>query len=151
MKYYIAYGSNLVKEEMSSRCPLAQKVLITVLENYRLAFKGLKDMSFLTIEPSEGHLVPVVVYKITPLDEFYLDEYEGYPDLYTKQEISVKYNNEIINAFTYVMTPSHSYNLPSGRYLERCMQGYKDYQLHHKYLMEAYDYTKSQLPKKLIK
>lgn len=38
--YYIAYGSNLNKEEMKQRCKDAKFVSLARLENYTLAYRG---------------------------------------------------------------------------------------------------------------
>ena len=38
--YYIAYGSNLNKEEMKQRCKDAKFVSLARLENYTLTYRG---------------------------------------------------------------------------------------------------------------
>ena len=77
-RYYIAYGSNLNLPQMRGRCPGATIVGTSVIEDYRLLFKGSKTGSYLTIEPWEGGRVPVAVWEVTAADERNLDRYEGY-------------------------------------------------------------------------
>ena len=60
-RYYLAYGSNLNLQQMSSRCPDAKKVGIAVLRGYRLMFKGSASGNYLTIEKADGYFVPVGV------------------------------------------------------------------------------------------
>lgn len=42
MKLYVAYGSNLNKEQMSHRCPDAKPVYTGYLENWELIYRGSK-------------------------------------------------------------------------------------------------------------
>ena len=49
MKYYLAYGSNLNKEQMQKRCPGAVPVGTMTLKGFELKFKGP-----LTIEKKNG-------------------------------------------------------------------------------------------------
>ncbi len=150
-KYYLAYGSNLNKEEMKSRCPFAIPVGTSAIQNYRLAFRGIKNISYLTIEPCEGSLVPVGIYEITPMDEANLDYYEGYPGLYDKQLVKVQFNNKEIEALVYIMANKYSYNLPTTMYISRCLQGYKDFYFSSRFLYNALEFTSDNIPKKLIK
>ena len=39
-KLYVAYGSNLNKEQMRYRCPTAKFVGTGIIEGYELQFKG---------------------------------------------------------------------------------------------------------------
>jgi len=48
-KYYIAYGSNLNKEQMKSRCPDAVPVGTSEIKNYTLLFKGHPNRAVATI------------------------------------------------------------------------------------------------------
>ena len=77
-KYYLAYGSNLNIRQMSWRCFDASVIGTTTLSGYRLAYKGTGDgSSYLTIEESKDHYVPLGVYEISLEDEKNLDIYEG--------------------------------------------------------------------------
>ena len=66
-KYYLAYGSNLNEEQMAWRCPTASVVGVADLNDWRLLFRGSKTGSYLTIEPCEGHTIPVAIWSITKL------------------------------------------------------------------------------------
>ena len=78
---YIAYGSNMVTEQMAHRCPSAKLIGIGYLPNHRLAF-----YLHATVERTRVHgaKVPVAVWEITDADERSLDRYEGFPTYYTK-------------------------------------------------------------------
>lgn len=73
-KLYVAYGSNLNKNQMRSRCPGAKFVGTGVIENYELQFKGSLHGAHATIAPKEGAFVPVGVWTIQKRDESYLDK-----------------------------------------------------------------------------
>lgn len=77
-RYYVAYGSNLNVRQMLMRCPTARMIGTSVIQNYRLLFKGSKTGSYLTIEPATGSEVPVGVWEVSKADELALDHYEGF-------------------------------------------------------------------------
>ena len=78
---YIAYGSNMVEEQMAHRCPNARLIGMGYLPNHRLEF-----YLHATVERTRAHgsKVPVAVWEISETDERSLDRYEGYPTYYTK-------------------------------------------------------------------
>ena len=44
MKYYVAYGSNLNREQMAHRCPEAKLVGTGMLSNYEMVLEEIKVM-----------------------------------------------------------------------------------------------------------
>ena len=44
MKYYVAYGSNLNREQMAHRCPEAKLVGTGMLSNYEMCLEEIKVM-----------------------------------------------------------------------------------------------------------
>src|SRR6056297_1279094 len=103
-RLYVAYGSNLNLEHMRFRCPTAKVVGKGILNNYRLLFKGIPYNAFATIEPYKNKKVPVVVWELKSEDEKSLDRYEGYPDLYYKEDIKVEMENkETVKTMAYIM------------------------------------------------
>ena len=78
---YIAYGSNMVQEQMAYRCPDAKLIGTGYIAGARLEF-----YLHATVERT-GNLrnrVPVAVWEISSEDEKRLDRYEGFPNYYTK-------------------------------------------------------------------
>lgn len=125
-KLYIAYGSNLNLSQMKKRCPTAKVIGKSEIEDYELVFKGSKTNAVATIEPCEGSVVPVLIWDIKDEDEKALDRYEGYPNLYGKEEIKITLDDNHISAMVYIMTPGHQYGNPSKFYLETIEKGYTD-------------------------
>ena len=84
---YIAYGSNMVAEQMAHRCPNAQLIGTGWLLNHRLEF-----YLHATVEKtrSKGARVPVAVWEIDEADEHSLDRYEGVPHYYVKRQARVQ-------------------------------------------------------------
>ena len=84
---YIAYGSNMVQEQMAYRCPDARLVGMGYLPSARLEF-----YLHATVERSRSKdaQVPVAVWEISEADEAMLDRYEGYPSYYIKAERTVR-------------------------------------------------------------
>lgn len=137
-KYYIAYGSNMDKEQMAYRCPTAQLLGRTELEDYRLLFKGSKTGAYATIEPEEGSRVPVLVWIIEKEDEKRLDRYEGYPVFYYKKDLEINLDGKRVTALVYIMDESREYGKPSERYYGVLERAYRKYGFPMEILTEAY-------------
>ena len=111
-KLYIAYGSNLNKEQMQRRCPDAIPVTEALLSDYQLKFMGnSKRYGVLNIIPKKGCSVPIVLWKITKADEESLDQYEGYPFLYEKKYFTCDVDGTEYKCMAYIMT--ENYNEPA--------------------------------------
>lgn len=80
---YIAYGSNMVKEQMDYRCPDAKLIGTGYIERARLEFYLHATVKRSQIKDAR---VPVAVWEISDADERRLDRYEGFPDYYIKEE-----------------------------------------------------------------
>ena len=125
MKYYLAYGSNLNKDQMAFRCPDAVPIGTGTIKHYRLVFRR----GVLTIEPSPGEYVPVGVWQISEEDEKSLDRYEGVPRFYRKETVPIVLNKtgELVDALYYVMNPGFPIDVPSQNYMWICTKGYEDF------------------------
>ena len=98
---YIAYGSNMVAEQMAHRCPNARLIGTGQLPNHRLEF-----YLHATVERSKakGAMVPVAVWEIDEADEKSLDRYEGFPTYYTKHKRKVLMDDgSEITGLVYIM------------------------------------------------
>ena len=142
-KYYIAYGSNLNLPQMRVRCPNARVIGTSVIDGYRLLFKGSKTGSYLTIEPKEGGKVPVVVWEVTESDEKELDRYEGYPTFYYKKTMTLDVKEirtgkiRRKEAFVYIMHEERKLGSPSRYYIRTCLDGYRAFGFDERYLYDA--------------
>lgn len=136
-RLYIAYGSNLHKEQMAFRCPDAKPVCTSTLHDYRLVFQGYPYGAHANVIPEKGQEVPVAIWEISAKDEAALDRYEGVSGgYYTKEYMKVEVNGEMKEALVYIMTP-HDFGIPHDRYLEIIAQGYEDFNLDARVLNEA--------------
>lgn len=126
-KYYLAYGSNLNLEQMAYRCPNATVVGDTVLNDYRLLFRGMPGNTHATVERAKGYNVPVLVWKITDADEAALDVYEGFPRYYYKEYVSIRIGKSIMPAMLYIMTDGYQLGAPSRQYYNIIQTGYKTF------------------------
>lgn len=124
--YYIAYGSNLHLGQMAHRCPDATVVGASVLNGWRLMFKGSKSGNYATIEPCIGESVPVLIWELSEADERALDRYEGFPVFYFKQTIPVVVNGQNIDAMAYLMRLDAKIGVPSLAYVQTLEIGYRD-------------------------
>lgn len=124
-KLYIAYGSNLNLEQMAHRCPDSKPLGKVELNDYQLLFRGGRGGSVATVEPLKGNSVPCLLWEITKTDETTLDRYEGFPYLYRKEYIKVKFGNEEVEAMIYIMNKGHMLGTPSLYYYSIIFDGYK--------------------------
>ena len=108
---YIAYGSNLNREQMALRCPDAKVVGTGEIKDY---------------EPKKGESVPVLIWEISPRDEFNLDRYEGYPRLYGKEMLEVEMEGNREKMMAYTMTEGYAMGVPSEHYLATIRTGYQE-------------------------
>ena len=120
---YFAYGSNLYHKQMKKRCRQSIYIKCFILKNYKLFFRN----SFLgggvaDVEKRKNSKVLGALYKITKKDEKKLDIYEDFPNTYVKKYFKLSG----MRVMFYYMPKKTKYNLPSKRYLNLIIQGYKD-------------------------
>ena len=129
---YIAYGSNLNKEQMSRRCPNSEFVGAATLPHYKLEFRRV-----LTITVCPGASVPVAVWKISRDDLANLDLYEGWPHCYRRESLHVNFADGTgCSAMAYVMNGGYL-ALPSDSYYRIVADGFRDCGLDEAVLKQA--------------
>lgn len=121
---YAAYGSNMNIRQMEYRCPNAKIIGTGKIKGYRLTFRR---GGYANIEPAEDESVPILVWDTTISDERRLDQYEGYPDFYTKELVEVEMDDgEKKMAYIYIMTNTArgEYAVPTVQYYRSVKSGY---------------------------
>lgn len=147
--YYLAYGSNLNLYQMNFRCPSSKVIGSTILRDYRLVYKGTDDnFAYLTIEKHECSKVPLGLFELSDIDILSLDQYEGYPELYSKKYMPIKVGNKINYALIYIMNDGYDYHIPDIDYISTCIDGYNDFGFDMNILNNALQDTIVNLPKK---
>lgn len=148
--YYLAYGSNLNKAQMRSRCPHAVAKYTGLLSGWELFYAGSKSGNYATIRKCEGKSVPVAIWEIDGLDEYYLDIYEGYPDFYFKDKIKFLTTEGEKEAMVYIMRTDAKEGIPSVGYEKTVRQGYQDFGLDEKYLNQSISDTINRVLERVI-
>lgn len=141
-RIYGAYGSNLNVKQMKKRCPTAKVIGTTVINNYALVFRGSKDAAVATLEPSPGSVVPIALWEIQAQDEYYLDRYEGYPDLYRKEMLDFNVSSQVKEIMIYLMNEHYPYGIPSSSYINVIQEGYRDHGFDESILLDAVEQAK---------
>ena len=128
--YYFAYGSNLSKKQMQTRCPDGKAMFSATLPNYQLLFTGWSRVwrgGVANIKGFRGRKVLGAIYEITEQCLRRLDKYEtGY------QRFNVTVFDEDgqqIEAVTYIKAGQIEETSPSKEYLAVIRQGYRDWGL----------------------
>ena len=119
MIYYFAYGMLTNPDIMSD----SELVGVAELKNFKLEWNQFANVT-------EDHLSSVMgaLWKISPEFLLYLDQIEGYPDLYHRIQVPVTIKNQEVLAWVYIQTKSTRNrlvrNVPSKSYLNTVRQGY---------------------------
>lgn len=94
MLYYFAYGSNMNEKQMQERCNdrSIRHYKRAYLKGYRFVYDGYsssRKRAVANVVPDENGIVWGVIYKITEDCLSRLDQYEGYPEAYTRDTFEV--------------------------------------------------------------
>ena len=119
---YIAYGSNMVEDQMAVRTPDAKFLGLGTLPNHRLEF-----YRHATAEPDDtcAEGVPVAVWEISNADERRLDVYEGFPYYYSKEEATVRMpDGSEIKGMVYTMCKGYKEGSPAKSYYDAIRRAY---------------------------
>lgn len=143
LKAFAAYGSCLHLEAMKQRCPHAKAIGKAILPGWRLVWKGPQEQSaLLTIEPEADARTELGIFLIDWQEEKLLDQYECYPELYSKSYVFVDvelFSGESVRmeVFFYRMDQSMPYNLPKPSDFEVYLASYFSFGLDPKQLQQA--------------
>ena len=117
-RYYFAYGSNIAKKEMASRCPGSQLAGRAQLLAHSFL---INERGVASVAPARDCITHGLLWTITPADERALDRYEGTAKgYYVKKVVAVRPadSNEVVEALIYVAS-SNSPGIPRPGYLEK--------------------------------
>jgi cation transport regulator ChaC len=117
-RYYFAYGSNMAKGQMASRCPGSQLAGRAHLLAYSFL---INERGVASVNPAQGCVTYGLLWRITPADEAALDRWEGVAKgLYLKEVVAVHPNDgsEAVQAFIYVASNNRP-GIPRPGYLEK--------------------------------
>ena len=137
-RLYFAYGSNINLEQMAFRCPNAKPLMPVTLSGYELAYRGYGGVA--TVIPKEGETVPGLLWSITPECEESLDQYEGYPKLYHKADVTVTdpETGKQYHTMMYEMDQRHKMPaVPSPYYYSIIEEGYRQNGMDTKPLLQS--------------
>ena len=145
---YLAYGSNMNYRQMTQRCPGAETIGTTEIEDRRLVFAGRSQGAVATIEKAPGFTVPAIVWRIKPEHEKILDAYEGFPGFYGKEMFEVWFRGDRVKIMAYVMGQRPQggrldtiFGAPDESYLKSIHEGYEMVGFDHAILDEAVRYS----------
>jgi len=114
---YFAYGSNMDLEQMYERCPHNNKLLgVSILEGWEFF---INSRGVANIIMSENSNVYGIIFKITDRCLSCLDMHEGYPSIYQRDELPVKFGDMTLNAWVFIDKKSIDKGKPRTNYIER--------------------------------
>lgn len=130
-RLYFAYGSNMNPVQMLMRCPYSKAVARATISGYRLA---INSRGVATIVRAEKSSVSGVLWKISRIEESFLDCFEGVASgAYVKRYIPVSFKGRKTKALVYVDVNSDS-GVPRAGYLEKIIRGAEYFNLDRDYI-----------------
>ena len=128
---YFAYGSNLNRQQMKSRCPGSKYIKNYYLKGFKLCFswnKYRRDRTGVAnIEKQNDstnymlNTVPGAIYRINGKYKNDLRRHEGYPKVYIEDSFTLDKKK----VFFYIMK-NYDPKRPTLEYTKKIKQGYKD-------------------------
>lgn len=134
MRYYFAYGSNMLPAQMHQRCREAAKVGSALLPGWRFL---INQRGVATIRRDANAICRGGVWKISRWDEWALDQYEGVATgNYRKVLLPVQLRNgRFVEALTYIDRRTQR-GQPREGYLIKILAGAVHFKLPNDYLEE---------------
>jgi gamma-glutamylcyclotransferase len=120
---YFAYGSNLWRQQMISRCPNHREIAAGLLRGWRWI---ITTRGYAGIVESEGDYVLGTVYELSEADLQNLDLFEGVAQgNYRKEMITVDVDGRDLNCLVYIDPVTVEGN-PKVEYIARINNGIRD-------------------------
>ncbi len=112
-RLYFAYGSNMCRSQMATRCPAARVHGVATIEGWRFA---INTLGWATLLPEPGSLVRGVVWTLTPGCEATLDICEEVDlGVYRKEMIALPEHHDALIYLATDTTLGH----PRPAYIDR--------------------------------
>jgi gamma-glutamylcyclotransferase (GGCT)/AIG2-like uncharacterized protein YtfP len=122
---YFAYGSNMDFTRLNERDISFKFIGLGILEGYELKFNKIASkkngVGFANIISQKGSKVEGLLFSIDNIE--LLDQFEGFPNHYKKENLKINYLGNLIDAIVYVASTKWvSNNLrPEREYLNRLL------------------------------
>ncbi len=136
--YYFAYGSKMSHEQMTKRCPGSSFLKRAYLKHYKFIYDGYSEKWGCAVANIKKDICGKVwgcLFEITDEDLKELDEYEGYPRIYQREELEVEDDSGYVHkAIVYLRTGQKS-GKPTEEYMRTVIDGAWDCKLPEKYIV----------------
>lgn len=135
--YYFAYGSNMSRSQMKSRCPDSKLIGSGVLKSYRLDFLEFSNRwqgGCADVIPDPNSEVWGLVYKISTADIDRLDKFEGNLIFYTRAALVIDLNeSNKLTAEVYMLVNKKFFIPPTKEYLDILVEAANTFNFPAKY------------------
>lgn len=135
-EYYFSFGSNMKTEQMTYRCPSAEKVGIGVLQNHEIVFnrKGsYRPGGVASVQQQDGKRVYGVIWKISPSEFAELDKAEDLTAYRRFEENIRTMDGKVYKCHIYKAIPQGIFE-PDLDYLKLVVDASKEQGLPNEYL-----------------
>lgn len=138
-----AFGSNMHRPQMQSRCPSATVLGPGILHDFRIGFSGTSrrwNGAVATIEMAPGRRCFGLLYQITETDLVRLDGYEGvFSNIYERITVPIHRgtSGRPRRAHAYRLCGETRPGVPSGTYLDLIRRAYREWGFDEQDLVDA--------------
>jgi gamma-glutamylcyclotransferase (GGCT)/AIG2-like uncharacterized protein YtfP len=134
---YAAYGSNLLLDQVATRCNNASVLHKAALEGWRLDFSRVA-----TITQDESSSVPIGVYRLSPEDVRKMDQFEGHARVYDRFLVTPTLaDGRQLRCFTYIKRTA-PLEPPVQFYFDKIAKGYREWDFDLRVLNAALERAK---------
>ena len=145
--YYFAYGSNLNLDHMRRICGWHCRLLCRAkLPDFEF---GLDSRGFANIRPKKGEVVHGMLYEVDEDGFSMLDEFEGYPKVYGRQEVVVLDENNVKYKTQVYIEPPHEFGgtEPKEEFLMRVIASAYENKLPEEWIKKLEKFAKKESKK----
>ena len=119
---YLTYSFDMTLKSMRRDHPQAKLLGTTMLDGYRLMFRGSVDRSLATIEKAEDYQIPVVLWQIPASYEAAIER--CCPENYHKIELEGIFEGKATPCIAYAIDEGCPYGIPSAKYMKVLVKRY---------------------------
>ena len=140
MTLYFAYGSNMSRAGMKTRCPCARAIGPARLDNYKF-FIGIDGWG--SVKPDSGDAVYGVLWRLTPRDIAAMHAYELlHAGLYDVRHLPVRKGARLMPAMVYLLRRRQA-GMPKPGYVEMIAAAARDWKLPDRYVRSVERWSRS--------
>ncbi len=125
-KYFIAYGTNILSDELAKSFPEAKIISYGYVKNYALEFVGYNGHAIAVAVKKKGEKLPVAIWDFPKEMRHTLSNFESFPYLYERKTVTAHVGKMRLKGEIYIPKQELNYGNPSNEYLQTLRDAYQE-------------------------